>query len=290
MTAVARPAIIIDHTRTDIGVIPQVWIDEAKRELHIAYGHTSHGSQLVSGMKGLLGFANGGGLGLALPEDIFQLSASGNGGGEFLHLFEGSGTASGDLELDVGYYPGWVTETQAYLGPVDPATGRGSHNPEMNVVMWSWCGQASMYTAEQMVEWYLLPMSELEAEYPGVTFVYMTGHADGTGEEGNLHLRNQQIRKYCIENGKVLYDFYDIELYDPDGNYLGDRAVTAACDYDSNGDGKVERIWCLDWQRGHTEGVDWYTVDCSHSYPINCNQKTYAAWSLWARLAGWDGR
>ena len=37
------------------------------------------------------------------------------------------------------------------------------------------------------------------------------------------------IRDYCSENGKVLYDFADIESYDPDGTfyeYPGD-----GCDY-----------------------------------------------------------
>lgn len=74
-----------------------------------------------------------------------------------------------------------------------------------------------------MIDSYLAPMTQLEQEYPHVTFVYMTGHADGSGETGNLHLRNQQIRAYCLESAKVLYDFYDIELYDPDGNYFGDK-------------------------------------------------------------------
>ena len=33
--------------------IPDLYIRKAKRELRIAYGHTSHGSQLVDGMTGL---------------------------------------------------------------------------------------------------------------------------------------------------------------------------------------------------------------------------------------------
>lgn len=291
-TAQSRAAsqpIIIDHTCTDITAVPQAWIEEAKQTLHIGYGHTSHGSQLTSGMSGLVGFSNGGGLGLSLPENIFQFSHSGNSGGDTLHLFEGDGYGSGDLDHDCGYYPNWVDETRDYLGIPDPGTGRGTNHPEMNVIIWSWCGQASGRTEQTMLSTYLVPMSQLEADYPGVTFVYMTGHADGSGEEGNLHQRNQQIREYCIQNDKVLYDFYDIELHDPDGNYFGDKDVEDDCDYDSDGDGSVDSNWATDWQNSHTEDDDWYDCGCAHSKALNCNQKAYATWWLWGRLAGWDG-
>jgi hypothetical protein len=35
-------------------------------------------------------------------------------------------------------------------------------------------------------------------------------------------------------------------------------------------------------------GVDWYDCSSAHSEPLNANMKAYAAWWLWARLAGWD--
>jgi len=117
----------------------------------------------------------------------------------------------------------------------------------------------------------------------------MTGHADGGGESGNLHLRNQQIRNYCITNSKVLYDFYDIECYDPDGNYYGDKLVTDSCSYDSDSNGSRDANWAIEWQNTHTQDVDWYQCSSAHSQPLNANRKAYAAWWLWARIAGWDG-
>ncbi|MBI9099915.1 MAG: hypothetical protein JEY91_15650, partial [Spirochaetaceae bacterium] len=42
---------LIDHTSTDLTKIPDAAIRAAKANLHIAYNHTSHGSQLITGMN-----------------------------------------------------------------------------------------------------------------------------------------------------------------------------------------------------------------------------------------------
>lgn len=264
-------ALIIDHKTININAIPLGWLQTARQNLHIYYGHTSHGSQLMDGMDGLVSFANSGGRGLALPTDTF------------------AGLDVTENWIDAGYYPDWVNQTRAFLGSPVPATGRGAAHPETNVVAWAWCGQLSWLGAADITSQYLQPMSQLEADYPGITFVYMTGHSDGSGETGDLSVNNQQIREYALQNHKVLYDFYDIELYDPDGNYYGNKAVNDACEYDSDGNGSRDRNWALDWQAAHTEGQDWYSCGCAHSQALNCNQKAYAAWWLWARLAGWGG-
>ena len=249
-------SMIIDHRCTDISEIPQEWILKAKSDLHIAYGHTSHGSQITDGMTGLVDFAG----------ELYEWNEGGTGGA--LELKDGElGEAS---DLGSPDFTAWESTTREYLD---------SH-PSTNVVMWSWCGQVSDATPDN-IETYISLMSGLESDYPDVRFVYMTGHTDGTGLSDNLHIRNQQIRDYCTTHNKILYDFEDIESYDPDGSYFGDKYVTDSCDYDGGN-------WAIEWQDSHEEGVEWYDCSSAHSQPLNANLKAYAAWWLWARLAGWD--
>lgn len=264
----AADAIIIDHHATDITAIPQSAIEQAKADLHIAYGHTSHGSQLTTGMTGLVAFSNGGGLGLSLPADIFEWNDGGSDGALDLHDYAMGG--------DVGYYPQWVTNTHSYLD--NPG------NSDVNVIVWSWCGQVDdKYAAGTLESEYLTPMAQLEADYPNVKFVYMTGHVD-IWDDADNKAANEAIRAYCSANDKILYDFADIERYDPDGIYYA--YVHNNCKYyDANT--TLLGNWATEWQDSHAEGVDWYDCDSAHSEPLNANRKAYAAWWLWARLAGW---
>jgi len=264
--------LIIDHTCTDILQIPQSAIEEAKTNLHIGYGHTSHGSQLTTGMTGLVGFVNNGGLGLSLPPNFFAWNNGGAGGALDLHDYFMSGDLGNPDRTT------WAARTREYL--------KSSSNSDVNVIIWSWCGQAD--TSEENINQYLSLMNQLEIDYPHVTFVYMTGHANGTGETGNLHLRNRQIRDYCVATNKFLYDFYDIECYDPDGNYFGDKSVTDSCAYDKDNNGSLDANWAAEWQNSHQQGLDWYDCSSAHSQPLNANRKAYAAWWLWARIAGWN--
>ena len=283
---------VIDWIRD--GQMAAADINTAKASLHIGYGHTSHGSQLADGMNGLVAFANGTGCGGAYTATpgLFTWNRGGTGGA--LDLREGDGYGSGDLDHDCGYYPNWIEETRAYLD--NPA------NWEVNVIIWSWCGQAAGYSEEYMEEAYLDPMALLEADYPDITFVYMTCHLNGTGLTGTLHVRNDQIRQFCADGDRWLFDFADIESYDPDGavNYSGLYADDA-CNYDAGGNGQIDfdpitgeltngdLNWAQEWQDGHTENTDWYDCGSAHTLPLNANMKAYAAWWLWCRLAGWDG-
>ena len=252
---------IVDHNCCVLSQIPQQAVEDAKSSLIIAYGHTSHGSQLITGMLGLIDFAG--------P----------------LYTFNGDGS-SGALELRDGPFGvpdlgnpdriSWEGATRTYLD---------SHQ-DVNVVIWSWCGQVSD-AGEEDIDLYLGLMNGLENDYPDVSFVYMTGHLDGGAPDCNLLVRNQQIRDYCLEYDKILYDFADIESYDPDGSYYADKRATDNCDYDSDGDGYNDRNWASEWQDANPG--EWYDCDPAHTMPLNGNLKAYAAWHLWARLVGWDG-
>ena len=269
--AFERP-LIIDHNHTNINAIPQAAIEQAKANLHIVYGHTSHGSQITDGMTGLVEFANNGGRGLNLPQNIFQWNNGGTGGALDLH--------DGGLYRDVGYYPDWYNSVTAYLD--NPA------NADVNVVMYSWCGQVTdKYRYNTLHSEYLNPMSELETMYPHVTFVYMTGHVDIWADADNK-AANQVIRDYCIQNDKVLYDFEDIEHYNPDGTYF--EYVHDTCNIYTGPvpGGTIIGNWATEWQNSHTEGVDWYNCGSAHSEPLNANLKAYAAWHLFAKLGGWE--
>lgn len=275
-TEAEQEAIIIDHRCTKIDQIPREWIDKAKETLHIAYGHTSHGSQITTGMSGLnksrgplYAWRHGGKSGSldfrSFHSDFGKLGIAADLGAD----------AKGQLSRTA-----WERATRAYIDT----------KPGVNVVIWAWCWQVSGKEAE--IQLYLELMDRLEADYPEVKFVYMTGHVDGSPMKGNpweiiTYLRNEQIRKFCRDNKKILYDFADIESYDPDGNFYGDKLVNDACDYDSDGDGVRDRNWAIDWQKANPG--KWFECEAAHTQPLNANLKAYAAWHLWARLAGWDG-
>jgi hypothetical protein len=248
--------IVADHNAVaGFNNIPEAFIRQAQADFRISYGHTSHGSQIVSGMYYL-----------QAQDDLYSFNHDGTGGVLSLHDREPDGDLGNPDRTT------WAQRTRDLLN--QPGNDR-------NFIIWAWCGQVTT-AGEADINTYLNLMNQLEQDFPDVTFVYMTGHLDGTGVAGNLNVRNNQIRDYCRTNGKILFDFADIESYDPDGNYFLDRGADDECNYNGGN-------WADEWcgaNPGSPMCSDGY---CAHSKPLNCHMKVRVFWWLLARLAGWDG-
>lgn len=241
-------ALIADHTWDGLEGLSTARVEAAKARFRIWYGHTSHGSQIPSGMGAMR----------SPPYDF-------NEGLGSLSLQE----AGGDLgNPDTTT---WAAATRAQLD---------RSGNDRNLVLWSWCGQLSWLDGATVRRDYLEAMDALEREYPSVTFVYMTGHLDGSGSAGGLHRRNEEIREFCRAGGKVLFDFADLERWDPEGVDYLDRGATDNCDYQ---DGATTRNWAQEWCSRNPGACS--SCDCAHSQSLNCDRKARAFWRMLVHLA-----
>ncbi|MGM0551516.1 MAG: hypothetical protein ACQESW_10580 [Bacteroidota bacterium] len=277
VTANAQQPLRIDHTFTDLEDLSMAWVDSAKKKLHIGYGHTSHGSQLITGMATLESHYSDG---------RFDFSKSDQEGQ--LHLYEGNmWSHDGYLGRDVGVV-GWDEETREYL----------TDFPNCNVVIWSWCGEENTILERDVQTHYLDKMEALESEYPDVAFVYMTAPLEGQGPDGALKQANDSIRSFCELHNKILYDYADIEKYDPDDDTnFQDFGGDDGCNYDPDGASPYDRTgnWAEEWVAENASHLittlsnETNSSDCDfgHTHCLNCVQKGIAAWHLWIRLAGY---
>jgi len=264
--AQSSKAIIIDHTCTDISQIPPYWIEQAKL-LTLHYAHTSHGSQVTSGIANL-----------ESQHPIYSIAIRES-------TTEGLPPVEDPPALRI--YVGNPPET--YISPGgywqgDSALNRTravANTGNYNYSMWSWCGEVS-WSNEAYIDQYLNAMNTLENEYPNMRFIYMTGHLDGSGSSGKLHTNNERIRAYSIASNKVLFDFADIERYNPDGVDFLDLGANDNCDYNGGN-------WANKWCTANPGNELCASCSCAHSRALNCNVKARAFWWMMARLAGWEG-
>ena len=239
-------ALIIDHACTDWSKIPDEWLAKARENFRVHNAWATYGSQIIIGLDRLAPIDGK----YAVSRKNCELPTEANA----LNMIIGQGETA---DCQVTVTPDLYWESDAGLDFTRQLLIRST----ANVSMWVWDSELDSYSQSQVQD-YLDKISQLESEFPGVTFVYLTGNSQEMS--ANRTARNQQIRDYCRANDKVLFDFGDMDCWFNNIQYVVDGIPMQHPRYSGN-----EAVFT--------------TFE-------NCDKKAIAFWWLLARLAGWDGQ
>ena len=280
--------------------IPREYIEAAKASLHIMYCGTSHSSQLTDGMRGLTQSKPGDDVLYAVTFD--GVPRQGSLDIDYrpntpVDLYDAARDLSHD-SADADGHTAYFRKTVEYLD--HPA------HADVNVVMWSWCSiqghDAGIYLANvaELIDLYRAGGRKGRRVGDAVTFVFMTGYA--RGDEGDTpeppylqsaYQNHRRIRACCEANAYFLLDYWSHDTH----HYATDRYAPL----ESGNNNAMHK----EYSDAHREGIDWFATRNSATgdirWPAHCsdpgyeqhitsNRRAYAAWWVWARLAGWQPR
>ena len=250
-------AIVADHSAAAaFDRIPARWLEAVRRNLKMYYGHTSHGSQITIGLQDIQ-TQYGGAYNVAITQ--------------------------GSLPSDSGAFAVLDASTYEWSADFYPTVpGVLNANPQINVVMYMWCGQHSGLSWKTALDTYLADMQSLEQRYPNVRFIYATGNAMEQDCTGCLREQfNKGLRQFAADHKKVLFDFGDLDAW-----YNGKQTTYVTPNW-------CGQYGCSQATKIPAAAVEWggsdYNNPCGHALYPSCDNKAKAFWWMAARLAGWDG-
>ncbi|MFH1760470.1 MAG: T9SS type A sorting domain-containing protein [bacterium] len=265
--------LIIDHTSVDLfDQIPDQYL-EAAAQLSTHYHTTSHGTQILAGLK-------------YIKEELDA---------KYRAVWR---TTYQSFPTPASALPSQTNPASHRIGTtcVNPLADMYWHTADgsahireyaasglYNFSMFHWCGELCVstdLTANGYLEAYVDTLDQFENDYTDMRFIYTTSHLDGNSYSKVL-LNNQYIRDYCINNDKVLLDLGDIEEYDSDGNYIGNTSANCGWCQSYCEDNYSD---CNNLPYACESGVDYC---CAHAHGYNCYIKARAYWVMMAKLAGW---
>lgn len=244
---------VFDHRHAALDQIPASCISQLQSGNFVFhYAHRSHGAQIIEGADSIE---------MADPTYGFESeyceppNATG-----VLPMWDGMTPPTGNYVQPEQY---WASQAG-----LDELRGLLSQNPLLKYSLWAWSYEISEQT-EASVQQYLEALSALEAEFPDVTFIYMTGTAEVELSAANRAARNQQIRDYCQANGKVLYDFADLDAW-----YNGEQHTIMV-------DGVAVPLEHPQYNHPEPNGYN-----DTHTTQESCENKARAFWYMVASLEG----